>query len=213
MLAVALALAVLGGAVYLLLPGSRTAPRASSAAATGPAPHRHARPASPHRKAAKSPAAAHKSTPAALPRTAPLVPVRAVAFGPGGPGQGDNPQNASLAIDHNPATGWQTSWYATSHFGNLQSGTGLLLDMGHRVTITSAVVTLGSAAGADLQLRVGGPGAVLRDLRPVATAANASGTVRLQLARPRTAVMSSSGSPGCRPTTPAPTGQRSTTSG
>jgi hypothetical protein len=88
-----------------------------------------------------------------------------------------------MAIDHHPATAWITSWYATSHFGNLQSGTGLMLDMGHPVTITVAHVILGSAPGADLQLRVGNT-AALRALKPVATAANASGKIQLQPARP-----------------------------
>jgi hypothetical protein len=55
--------------------------------------------------------------------------------------------------------------------------------MGHRVTITGARITLGHMAGADLQLRVGGSAALTR-LRPVADAANASGPVRLQPARP-----------------------------
>jgi hypothetical protein len=106
-----------------------------------------------------------------------------VAFGPGGPAHGDNPQNAALAIDRRPRTAWQTDWYATSHFGNLKAGTGLLLAMGHRVTITSARITLGARPGTDLQLRVG-DSASLAGTRPVASAANAHGTIRLQPARP-----------------------------
>jgi hypothetical protein len=105
------------------------------------------------------------------------------AFGPGGPGQGDNPQQASLALSNNAATPWNTDWYATADFGNLQSGTGLLLDMGKPVTITSVQISLGSTPGADLQLRTGNVPA-LSSLRPVATATNAGGTLTLRLTSP-----------------------------
>jgi hypothetical protein len=106
-----------------------------------------------------------------------------VAFGPRGPGRGDNPQNAKLAIDGNPRTAWHSDWYTTSHFGNLQAGTGLLLDMGHRVTLTSSRIRLGAMRGADLQLRVG-DSVTLTGLRPVARAANAHRTIWLRPARP-----------------------------
>jgi hypothetical protein len=106
-----------------------------------------------------------------------------VAFGPGGPAHGDDPQGASLAIDRSRWTAWSTDWYTTSHFGGLKAGTGLLLDMGHRVTITSARIKLGAVPGADLQLRAGAP-ATLAGLRPVASATNAHGTIQLRLATP-----------------------------
>ena len=106
-----------------------------------------------------------------------------MAFGPGGPAHGDDPQGASLAIDRSRRTAWRTDWYTTSHFGDLKAGTGLLLDMGHRVTITSARIKLGAVPGADLQLRAGAP-ATLAGLRPVASATNAHGTIRLRLATP-----------------------------
>jgi hypothetical protein len=184
LLASALMLAILGGGIYLIIPGSRTSPSARPAAA-GAARHGRAPHSSPAAK--NSPAATPRSSPpAASPPSAPpvtLTPARAVAFGPGGPAHGDNPQNASLAIDGRPATSWQTDWYATSHFGNLQAGTGLLLDMGHPVTITTVQVLLSGATGADLQVRVGGA-AALKGLRPAASAANAGGNLRLRLAKP-----------------------------
>jgi transcriptional regulator with XRE-family HTH domain len=99
------------------------------------------------------------------------------------PGQGDNPQTAPPAIDGSPPTAWRTDWYTTAQFGNLYAGTGLLLDMGRPVTVTAARVTLGSAPGAGLQLRVGAA-PVLADLPPVAHAADAGGVVRLQPASP-----------------------------
>ena len=85
-----------------------------------------------------------------------LDPVSAAAFGAGG-GQGDNPQLARLAIDAHSATGWHTDWYTSARFGNLYPGTGLLLDMGRAVTITSVRISLGRVSGADFQLRVGRP--------------------------------------------------------
>ena len=185
--AVALALAIFGGLAYLLVAGTRTTPQAGAAAATGRAAQRQAASGRRHQGAAHSPTATPRTaSPAATPPGAPspvLTPARAVAFGPRGPAHGDNPQDAALAIDHRPRTAWHTDWYTTSHFGNLKAGTGLLLSMGHRVTITSARITLGASAGANLQLRVGGS-ATLAGLRPVASAANARGTIRLQLARP-----------------------------
>jgi hypothetical protein len=173
--AVVLTLAIFGGLAYLLVAGTRSAPQAGAAAAAGRR----------HQGGTNSPAASPRSSsPAAThPGAAVLTPARAVAFGPGGPAHGDNPQNASLAIDRNPGTAWQTDWYATSHFGNLKAGTGLLLATGRRVTITSAWITLGARPGADFQLRVGGR-ATLAGLRPVARAANAHGVIRLRLTRP-----------------------------
>ena len=61
--------------------------------------------------------------------------------------------------------------------------TGLLLDMGRPVTITSAQIMLGAITGAEFQLRVGGE-PVLADLRPVVSATAVGGFVTLRPARP-----------------------------
>ena len=115
-----------------------------------------------------------------------LTPAGVAAFGPGGPADGDDPQNAALALAGDPARPWHSSWYTTPHFGNLQAGTGLLITMGHTVTITSARITLGSASGADLQVRTG-KSAALTTMRLQASASDAGGTVHLTLARPHRA--------------------------
>ena len=91
-----------------------------------------------------------------------------------------------MAIDHAAGTFWQSDWYATARFGNLQSGTGLLLDMGHPVTITGAQVTLGAVPGANLELRAGSA-ASLGSLRTVASASNVGGVVQLHARAPVTA--------------------------
>ena len=112
-----------------------------------------------------------------------LAPASVAAFGPDGTADGDNPQLASHAIDGNPATPWTTNWYAMPRFANVQGGTGLLMDMGHPVTITGAEVTLGSVPGADFQLRAGNMPS-LADLSPVAIATNASGAMGVRLTVP-----------------------------
>jgi cytoskeletal protein RodZ len=189
---VGLALAVgLGFLAYYLLSGSRPATGAASAAQAHQATHHpasHGGPApsttpapSPSPRASPSPTPA-PTAPAAVPARA-LRPASAAAFGPYGSGQGDSPQLARLAIDGRAATAWHTDWYTTARFGNLYPGTGLLVDMGRPVAITAAQLTLGSAPGADVQLRVGTARA-LKDLPPVARAASADGVVRLRLATP-----------------------------
>jgi hypothetical protein len=109
-----------------------------------------------------------------------LTPASVAAFGPGG---GDDPRQAALAVGDNPATPWRTDWYTTPYFGDLYPGTGLLLDMGRTVTISSVRLALGSARGADVQVRAGGR-PVLADLHTVATSAGPGGTVELSLASP-----------------------------
>lgn len=125
-------------------------------------------------------------TPApAIPLTdaAPLTPASATSFSTSGAGQGDNEQLAPMAIDGNRGTAWNTDWYTNARFGNLYPGTGLLIDMGKPVTISSAAISLGGAPGAAFQLRVG-PASSMADLSPVARAGDASGTVHLRLSTP-----------------------------
>jgi cytoskeletal protein RodZ len=110
-----------------------------------------------------------------------MAPASAAAFGSNG--TGDHSQDAHLAIDGVRGTAWRTDWYTTAQFGNLYSGTGLLLDMGRPVTVTGIRVTLGPAAGARFQIRVGGQ-PNLGALRPVARWAGPGGIVRLGLSQP-----------------------------
>jgi cytoskeletal protein RodZ len=145
------------------------------------APSAQALPAAHRQRGQPSPARPPAQATTIPPRT--LIPASAAAFGPSGTGQGDNSDLAYLAIDAEPDTAWHTDWYATAHFGNLYTGTGLLVDMGRSATITAARISLGRAHGAGLQLRVGNAPA-LADLPPVAQRANAGGVVRLRLMRP-----------------------------
>jgi hypothetical protein len=103
------------------------------------------------------------------------------AFGPNGTSDGDNPDEAASVISGATSHPWHTKWYATAHFGNLQRGTGLLLDMGSRVTVTK--ITLNLAAGsADVIIRAGN-GPVPGALTEIAHGTVAGGTVSLPVAR------------------------------
>jgi hypothetical protein len=138
----------------------------------------------PSAAAARTPAGAVSS--AAPPATAVLtpspatrsLPVASIAtFGPDGSSDGDNP----LIVSRINAAGgqpWYSSWYATPDFGNLQAGTGLLLDMGDAVRVSDLRLVLGSPLGADIQVRVGNTAAPA-GLATVASATDVGGTVRL----------------------------------
>jgi hypothetical protein len=134
----------------------------------------------------------HSAPPRSSPATtaptaaaAPLAIASAAAFGPAGPSQGDNPSLASLAIDASDSTAWNTDWYATATL-NGQPGTGLLLDMGTSVTVSSVQLLLGPAAGGTVQLRAGNSPS-LADLPVVAQATIPGGALTLQPGSPVTA--------------------------
>ena len=112
-----------------------------------------------------------------------LVPVSATAFGPSGLASGDNNQLAPLAIDSSQLTAWKSDWYRSAAFGGLQSGTGLLVDLGRPVRLATVVIRLGWPRGASLR--------VIAELRPhpptsrgVAQVTDAGGLVRLRPPRP-----------------------------
>jgi hypothetical protein len=110
-----------------------------------------------------------------------LTVANATAFGPNGTSDGDNPGMASRVLHGGGA--WHSARYATAEFGHMQSGTGILLDMGHTVTVNSVRLVLGSAAGADVQVRVG-DSADLDSMSTAASTSNTHGTVRLPLNAP-----------------------------
>jgi hypothetical protein len=125
---------------------------------------------------ARQPAAAG----AGAQRVTTLPVVSATAYGPDGFADGDNPGNARYAIARDATQPWASQWYATPEFGMLKHGTGLLLDLGGKVTVTSVRLDLAQYQGTDLQLRVGN-GTASQDLRVAATADNVGGVVKLTL--------------------------------
>jgi hypothetical protein len=93
----------------------------------------------------------HSASPSNTPATV-LQVTGATAYGPDG---GDNPGQAAEAIDGSTA-GWTTDSYQQSpHFGNLYPGTGLMLNMGKRVSVSQVSVTFGNVPGSHVRIEVG----------------------------------------------------------
>jgi transcriptional regulator with XRE-family HTH domain len=187
-----LVLAVLGFAIYKAGSGSGPARGASAdpgqpaggQVASGPAGQAGAQgstaPAGPTQAASAGPSVTPSVSASPSPVTVQVLPVAKVsAFGPGG---GDGAGQAALAVSGNPATPWRTDWYATPDFGKLYTGTGLLVDMGHPVTVTSVRLSLGIPS-ASLELRAGDR-PVAAVLRTVAASAGAGRTAELTLTSP-----------------------------
>jgi cytoskeletal protein RodZ len=181
-----LVLAVLGFAGYKFASGVGQTQRADAATSQHPArggqptPAPSITPTVQASTAQPSPTATPSASPAAVQA---LTPASVAAFGPAGTADGDDPQRASLAIAGNPARAWYSDWYATSDFGHLQTGTGLLLDMGRTVTISSVRLSLGGRPGAELQLRAGSR-PVLADLQSVASSSGGDGPLTLRFSTP-----------------------------
>jgi hypothetical protein len=156
-----------------VLPGGGT----SASGATSPALTHHTA------ASAASPTASDRDAspnPAGSPAQRSLAITAIAAFGPEGMSDGDHPGFAPRALDDG-AQPWYSSWYLSPEFGNLQAGTGLLLDMGKSVTVSSVQLILGGQVGAAVQVRVGDT-AALADLSVVAAATDVGGTVRLPTA-------------------------------
>jgi hypothetical protein len=91
----------------------------------------------------------------------------------------ENDNQAANAINGNPA-GWTSQDYNTAALGNLKAGTGLILDMGRPVKLSSITIQFGSSAGADVQIKMGNSNtrsaANLQSMPTVASADNVGGT-------------------------------------
>ena len=95
-----------------------------------------------------SPTTSGSRTPSASPTasTGPLKGVAATDFDPQGTPPEENPQDAALAVDGNPATAWSTSRYNENLGpGGLKTGVGLVLDLGAARQVTQVdLTTVGS---------------------------------------------------------------------
>ncbi|HEY1620820.1 MAG TPA: protein kinase family protein [Streptosporangiaceae bacterium] len=91
----------------------------------------------------------------------------------------ENNNQAANAIDGNPA-GWSSQFYRSANLGGLKVGTGLILDMGKTVRLTSVTVKFGADPGADVQLKLGDSdtrsAANLASMTTVASADNVGGS-------------------------------------
>jgi putative peptidoglycan lipid II flippase len=78
-------------------------------------------------------------------------PTRATVFSPGG--EADNPAQAALAIDGNPATAWSTDTYSDLvPFPSFKNGVGLLLQLPKPTVLASVTLSLNST-GTSIQIR------------------------------------------------------------
>jgi hypothetical protein len=174
---VVLVLAVLGVASYKFAASAGHEQRPAAASRASARVHASPATASGVRPSPASPATTASTAPPAPPSRV-LAIASVAAFGPGGLAGGQNPQHAALALSGHAATPWLSDWYVSPDFYDLPAGTGLLLDLGHPVTVTSVQVSL-NGNGASLQLRAGSK-PVPAWLPVVATAANAGGPVQLR---------------------------------
>ena len=88
--------------------------------------------------------------------------------------------DAPLAIDSKPGTFWATDSYkAYPKFGNLKSGTGLIIDMGRAVRLNQVEVQFGTDGSTTAEIYLGNSNAMsktaLNNFTKVAPAATASG--------------------------------------
>jgi len=169
-----------------LISATSTSSAVSSAAAraTPAATASAARPSpSPASASAAASPSATASPSASLDSAQALSVASAAAFGPDGTSDGDNAVNAWRVIGGGAGQPWHSSWYTTPEFGNLQSGTGILLDMGKIVTVNRVRLVLGDSVGADIQLRIG-DSATPPDLSAAASATDVGGTVKLRVTSP-----------------------------
>jgi serine/threonine protein kinase len=75
---------------------------------------------------------------------------------PGDDPGNENDQLAKFAIDSSPSTSWNTQFYLGNPvFGGTKTGTGLILDMGKPVRLSSVEITFGSVPGADVSIELG----------------------------------------------------------
>lgn len=109
-------------------------------------------------------------------RTLPIV--IANDFDPQGEDLAENSQDAGLAVDGNPATGWRTSdYFGNPRLGGLKGGVGVVVDLGGPREIDSVRVRL-SGRPTSFALYASAPGAegiprTLKTLRRIAFVGNA----------------------------------------
>jgi hypothetical protein len=159
-------------------PTAAVSPATAGAAAASPA-------TAPTAPASTAPAttAPASTAPASTPPPRVLAVTSVAAFGPAGTTDGNNPGNVAQAVAGDPANPWHTDWYASPDFFDMTPGTGLLLDLGRTVTVTSVSVSLGGEPGAGFQLRAGNK-PTLAWLPTVARVSGAAGTVQLRPSAP-----------------------------
>ena len=115
--------------------------------------HRADHPGSP---GASGQTSSSSSSPPSVAASNVLRPVGANSFDPLGSSGDENGNEAKYAIDNNPSTFWHTDFYDSyPTFGNLKTGTGLILDMGGPVLLSQVVVQFGTICCAHVEIEIG----------------------------------------------------------
>jgi serine/threonine protein kinase len=97
----------------------------------------------------RSPSTHHPTAAPTSPGVVVLKPANATGFD-------ENTDSTGSAIDGDPSTFWATSWYLNNPvFGGLKQGSGLILDMGRRVRLSSVQVTFGPSPGLSVDIKIG----------------------------------------------------------
>ncbi len=112
-----------------------------------------------------------------------IPPVSAAGFDPlnlADTGDENSSQAPNVLKSPDPA-GWVTQqYYGSPYFGHLKAGTGLILNLGHSVQVSSVTVQFGSVPGADVQIKVGSSDARteanLDSMTTIASASNVFGS-------------------------------------
>jgi len=110
-----------------------------------------------------------------------ILAVGAHDFDPEGADHMENPEQARLAIDGDPATGWKTDHYSTADFGRLKDGVGLWIDLG-RDREVSRILIRSSIPGWSFELRSGPLG------RPSEPLASKDGTTSFRMSSGRVSI-------------------------
>ncbi len=143
-------------------------------------------------KTPSAPAAHNSARARAHPSASATVihPVLAQGFDALNPNHDSGDENTSQArnILSGNSEGWATQQYYTQYFGNLKAGTGLILDLGKPVKVSSITVTFGTVAGANVQIKVGSSdtrsASNLNSMTTVASKNDVSGSTTFNVQRP-----------------------------
>jgi hypothetical protein len=102
---------------------------------------------------------------------------------------GDENTDMAANVLTGNSQGWATQqYYRSPYFGNLKAGTGLILDLGKPVKVSSLTVTFGTVPGADVQIKIGNSDARtasnLASMTTVASQSNVSGSTPFTVQHP-----------------------------
>jgi len=151
--------------IALLAPGGIIKPRPRSTPGV----------AAPRAPSSAAPGSPSPSPSPSVPAAGSVLPIAAVTIVDRKGDEAGRQASAPLSHDGDPQTAWTTQSYATSDFGGLKAGVGLLIDLGQRSAVGTVRARL-TAAGAAVDLRATDDPTADPESLPVLAAAPAAGT-------------------------------------